>query len=670
MCAPCSLTIKHLIRVSILLALTTACLPAGQIGAQTTDIKSATAEELVAAVRELESAGGMDASTRETVAKRAVELLTAVDLSGTAKEATWSRLVDFAKPALEEMTSEQKKQLAASLSSSSLDLAAADRGALESRIVLMEAAGAPKSSIRDAVETWLRSNGLDGLSISSARWCLQQCLPQNTKRNAFSVVWSGHVSPPVGGEYKFSVSAINVNKQLGMEFVRHSMKVFVDGQQVLGATPEEWKWQGEPIQLAAGTPVLLRVEMDYSTSHSTYGDSPHALLYWEGPGISRQIVPSSVLAPTDGEGEGLHAEYRWTESGQEQDVEQQNRNIEYAWATCRDVAPHDPELVRRLTERIWQIATDSSDGEPPTRLTRDAQIYFRDYMCTQFLSCARRRELLGLLQQTPEVLGRPDETQILRLYGPLRFGDEEAALDLLGTWMQARADVEPSLALDYFDANHRFYRTVALYLRFRGSGPELYQQFQDWFLEMPDGRCCLPVAYTTAYAHLFSGNIAGWIDALDARLQDESLKGDLRVNWLIARAMAEEIRRLPDERRYVGQPLVAAGLGWLDEAMLVAESPEANRRAVKERVVRLAAIRDWDAAEGELEGHAELDDWGDRIAELKQQAADALARQEDEADAAYLAEIKRRKANAAKRGDAVAEARYTSMIEARENASE
>ena len=61
-------------------------------------------------------------------------------------------------------------------------------------------------------------------------------------------------------------------------------------------------------------------------------------------------------------------------------------------------------------------------------------------------------------------------------------------------------------------------------------------------LKLPNGGCCLPVAYILSYALLEEGQIGDWISRLKEVLDDGSITGDQRVEWLLARE-AEEVRR-------------------------------------------------------------------------------------------------------------------------------
>ena len=66
-------------------------------------------------------------------------------------------------------------------------------------------------------------------------------------------------------------------------------------------------------------------------------------------------------------------------------------------------------------------------------------------------------------------------------------------------------------------------------------------------LKLPNGGCCLPVAYILSYALLEEGQIGARISRLKKVLDDGSITGDHRVEWLLALAQAERIRRAPTQ---------------------------------------------------------------------------------------------------------------------------
>ena len=632
-----------------------------------------TADQLLAEADQLKAAGEMTPEAANAIANQAVKILTAGDPAGPLDSGTMARLAKLAEPAVATLTAEQQQALQDALAGAAFN---ADDPNLESlnptydwlhfRVATMHASASPREVTQALVKEWIDAVGIEKLSVEMTRWCLEQMLPQKTDRNAFSVAWTGQLTPPSSGDYVFSVCPINVNKELAPdETVQHSMVVSVDGQQVVNANPDDWRSQGTPIQLQANQPKSLQVELNYTSTDGTYGDSPHALLYWEGPGISRQIVPTDVLTPPDGQEHGLRAQYRWTEAGQPLEVIQQDRNVEFAWATCRDVAPSDPELVAALSQRLWTLVTDpvyiaQQTADPPPK---HAHPYFRNYTSTEFLTCAQRGEFLEFLQQTPELLRRADETQLLRLYQALRFGNAEGAVDMLGTWMQFHADALPALGRDDFYHDRRFYGIAALYLMFRAPDDRQYQQFQDRFLEMPNGDCCLSVAYTVAYCHLMNGSIDDWISIVDAKAENPNLSDDQRVNWLLARAYTEEIRYDPPGRSLNLPGRLSAGLPWIDEAALVVESPDVSKRIRMERIARLVATSQWDAAEEAMQAEPDLAaEWGEKLDSLKQQAEAAAQEQAEASRAAYISELERRRNSVTLNGDTTSAARYDDII--------
>jgi hypothetical protein len=90
------------------------------------------------------------------------------------------------------------------------------------------------------------------------------------------------------------------------------------------------------------------------------------------------------------------------------------------------------------------------------------------------------------------------------------------------------------------------------------------------------------VAYTLAYGFLGKGKLTDWIAFLDAKLADPTVVGDLRVNWLIARAHAEEIKNCPADVYGFATARAMDGKSFLNQAMQAAQSPAAKLRVASE----------------------------------------------------------------------------------------
>jgi hypothetical protein len=566
----------------------------------------------------------------------------------------------------------------------------------------IESAHASSAGVPKLVEEWLNTKDIDSLDIAEIQWCLAHSLPNRTNVKSFSVVWSGFLTPPRTGAYTFSVSPINVNNQFGADKVRHRITASVAGTVVVDAGPttkeksprgrgasarsleapaDEWEWKGTPAELQAGRPVPIRVEMEYECSEPSSADSPHAIVSWEGPGIERQAITSDVLTPPDRHGKGLQADFRWQDGSQASTVTQASPAIDYAWSTPADVAPANPELVAQLTNRLWQLST------APEYLAECAaglavHPYFDDNHSVEFLSSAQRREFLQLLVDNKELLSRVEDDKLLRLFRTLRFDAEDQSIDLLGTWMQLHADVTPKITADFFRENRRVYAELAIHLARQQQGA--YRLLGDRYLEMPDGRCALPVAYTLTYCERIASRpipdlgaikttqsrSSEWFDKLDAMLEDAALAGDQRVNWLIAKAQSVEPRRSTPSGANMIQENYLAAESWLSEAHLVADSASVRARVYKEEFARMVALNRAAQMKELLRAvvgtipDQDLRQWSDAAAAIErfsrsQQLADSEFRR-----TAYIRVMERRRQQAVNRNDQQAIGRYDRILQA------
>ena len=164
------------------------------------------------------------------------------------------------------------------------------------------------------------------------------------------------------------------------------------------------------------------------------------------------------------------------------------------------------------------------------------------------------------------------------------------------------------------------------------------------------------------------------MDRLEARLADEQLTGDRRVNWLLARAQAEEIRRSPPYEHWLTVDRFLAGRGWIEEACLVAQSEPVRLRAYRELAARLTAEERLDAAQRMLDAAAgrcpsaesttALAQWRGELDAQRQAVEERRARQEAAAQDAYRARLRTRYQRATDAGDAPAAARYKDLLSA------
>ena len=257
------------------------------------------------------------------------------------------------------------------------------------------------------------------------------------------------------------------------------------------------------------------------------------------------------------------------------------------------------------------------------------------------------------------------------LYYYFRTGSLDGALDLVGRWSQLHPSPEPQLTNNFFELNGRPYHNLAVGVA-RQYPPHL-DQLQERFLPTPEGDCSLPVAYARSYAYLMQDRMQQWIALVDSRLADKQLQGDRRVNWLIARARAEEIRFGASDPYLIGVERLNAGQGWLQEAELVAETEAARLRAFREMVTRLAALGDMEAAEAVIQmaetklsgsaSRAAIAQWRAGLDEVKQTVVQTKSKRHAYVQRACEQVLERRLQRAVSRSDSQAEMRYRAVLE-------
>jgi hypothetical protein len=422
--------------------------------------------------------------------------------------------------------------------------------------------------------------------------------------------------------------------------------------------------------LQAGQAAPIQVEFSYECAEPSPAYSPSAILCWKGPGINRQPVAKAALAHPDGKTPGLEAEYRWSQSGAARVRAQDDASIDFAWPTPAMAVPRSPELVTQLSGHLAQLV------EAPQYIDKcvsgqTAHAYLQDYASTSQLGSAQRRAFLQLLLDRPELLEKASGEQLLNVYRKLRFGAEEMALDVMGHWMQQRSNVTSEITADFFERNRRVYDELADCLG--RQLPKELDALRDNYLANGDGGCVLPVAYTLSYGYLAAdrsgislsasagkpapSQFEEWIHYLTDKLADKSIAADNRINWLLARAQAEETRQSS------GRLNLSAGRAWIDEASLTVEDEQAALRVAQERIARLVGMRLWPEAEAVVKSmpHAPAA-WQAALNASKRSVDDELKQEADHAHRSLVREFERRREKAAKRDDKVAEARYLKRL--------
>ena len=562
----------------------------------------------------------------------------------------------------------------------------------------------------EVVAEWVDSkNTLDGLNLSQLNWCTRHLTSFTWQMRSVRVVWEGMLAAPRTGDYIFSVSPFDINYEQPGEYNHQSMKVLLGGEVAVDAKLGAWNHVGNSITLSEGQQVPLRVEFEFEISvdgtrtsgHPFQVDrSPCAMLFWKGPGIKEAIVPASVFSQPEGVKPGLLTTYKIRYRGggraskkvaKPSEITRKcvEANIDHAWVDGRNFICVSPETQQRLCDEICQrtMAPQYWDDcnalavSPPEKPAKESSVKERErrqhrllkYTNTSaLLSSSQRAEFLATLLNYPALIEKMSMAKAYAVYTRYWYGAPDEAIALLGTWMQLHPDARAQLSgtsKGFYRNNRWKYRqiTIPTVMQY----PEHFQVLLEEYLEMPDGGCCLPAAYSLGYGHLVQDRMSEWIELLDAKLADESLSGDRRVNWLLARAHAEEIRRSPNSHYYSGRERIAAGNDWIVEASLVAESSDSQLRIAREQIARLTALQQWDSAElavGEAVAGEQAKKWSERLVKMQENAAKRAVKQKRKAQDVYLAELKRRQKRAADRGDVGAEERYSTQINSLESA--
>ncbi len=540
----------------------------------------------------------------------------------------------------------------------------------------MGLAGVDNEERQSMLVSWLTGRDLKTLDHPwSVGWMAEEVGRAGVTSNSFKVTWTGQIEAPQDGSYTFLTTPINVNCQLGTHGVTNELRVWVGGKLVLEATHDDWAYRGKPLEMAAGKRLPIRIEFNYWRCPMIY--MPHypavAKLSWEMPGGASVPVPESALLLPDGSGNGLQAEYVLNVDGKSEEATRTDAMIDHVWFDEFPVLPQQKELSSQLIERFVEVALDPGylatwDGPEKDKVRH--VIWSRPRLLKR-MTQGQHAECLDQLLARPVVLEAHGNQYSNIFYWFCRFAAPEKALDVLGTWFQLHNT--PDLLLGGSDpwSRGRFATLAdAIVFQYR---PHM-SLLEERYLAMPDGTCCLPAAYTLCHAYRLEGRMEEWIEKLDARLAELPPVGDQRVNWLIARAAAEEIRQSHPGR--FGKPLYRdlAGRTWLESALLAAETEEGRLLVARELAGRLAAKGRFDEARELLDPASEtvsgampaaaLATLRGEVTQVEQQLEDKRIAREALATNAYANRLRERRQKALQAGRQDAAVRYEQMLTA------
>jgi PA14 domain len=511
---------------------------------------------------------------------------------------------------------------------------------------------------------------------------------------SFSVSWTSRVTAPQSGDYTFSISPINVNAGFKPHPIKVRVTFSVAGQLLLQSIPGDlgtasfpgyqdatppanWTSQSQAVALTAGQPVSIQVTMTANTMKDFSPGTLHSMLYWQGPGVSYSLVPASSFTLPDGSGPGLQANYSWTSQGKPQTLTRTDPMIDFAWTNPAVLIAQNPTVPNQIADQMWQGLTSpaylAALAGPPAQLH---PFFSAADDVSIGLTTARRQAFLDLLLQNPTLLSPVDVPTAVRFYQAFRMGGPDKALEVFGTWAGRYANYASDFSDSRsFDGDSRLaLADMAAFVT--QQLPSQAAVLQNQYLQLPDGRCVLPVAYTLSYSYLSQKKQAAWIAFLDAKLADPTLTGDLRVNWLLARAHVQELLRNPSKHYPLRWPFPASwsidGIGYLTQALNAAQSAPVKLRVAREIIGRYASagqFQDATALLQQIEGSLPDPQKAIVAAWLQELASFVTYKQQQPARAkqAYLKALQARRLQAASRGDSTTVTHYDTLINAVQN---
>lgn len=528
----------------------------------------------------------------------------------------------------------------------------------------------------DAFVQWMAANDWQSLELHDQYNLYRWVSPGAVDRRQFSVRWTGWIAAPETGDYTLRQLPVYLG-------VNARLKVMIGNKLVLDSTSDgsgDERFISSPLQLTAGQPLAIQVEMVHRVSEINYfGTSvPIVVLTWRHGQLPEAIIPTTAYLPPSGFAangvHGLKGEYFADDQFGKLQQTRLDNALDFAWSLDPVVSIHE----REANQVLQACKAKLLDGSFLSRAAAEGIDSVYNYnlrLLAANLTVPERAQLAHTLKNKPDVLAKMTPEGMGRLFQAIYMLPGKEHLDVLGAWALSRpqprceAGVFPGWGEGFYQKrNTDLYWLMARFMQ----GPYAVDAdtLCDRYLERPDGTCNLAVAYVAAYASQINSNPEKFAQRLEARINDQSVKGDQLATWLIARAYARGA--IPG--RF--EPL--AGYSDLESAWVVAETNEQKFWVLQEIVARLSSVNKGEAAKKLIEERR-----GEFGTPEQQQAiaqwiatADALAatyakqagEQSQASRSAYVKELERRRQAAVAQGDDVAANRFGALLDAVQNA--
>ncbi len=495
---------------------------------------------------------------------------------------------------------------------------------LQSTCEVLKTLEASKAEQAELVTRWLARKELSDLPLAELGWVAPRLLASPLPQANLNVRWTGSVVAPRQGQYTFSVSPIRAQfLQSVYQYAKQTLSVKVDGKEILSFSGAEGSPTALPIELNPDRPAAIEVELNYQSAGVPRDQYPPvAILYWEGPGLPREVVPAASLRTAEGDGQGLLASY----SSSETSLQRVDSQISLVAPHGRAIEAQRSPLAQQSLDELWRRATEVSyldDCAANPATGREHPFLVDAAAATEVMTPAQRQEWLSILSARPGMVDGLGVEQAVAMYRHLRFDGPDEALALLGHWMQVNAGNGSKFTGWFARDNRQIYFDLAAAMTTEYA-PHA-QRLQDQYLLIEGKRCSLHAAYTLSFAYALQGKLDAWCEFLDERLAEQAGASDEHAAWLVAKAVTEEVKDT-DNRYEAPSVFPAWAEPWLARAIRASATPAMKASVFRELIIRHAAARDFAScqqllaqAEKELGGNLQVATWKQEV-EKQQQA--------------------------------------------------
>lgn len=536
--------------------------------------------------------------------------------------------------------------------------------------------GLPLATQTDGFARWMAVNDWQSLELHDQYNLYKWVSPAAVDRRQFSVRWTGWLAVPETGAYTLRQVPVYVGADA-------RLKVTIGNKLVLDSTSAaagDGRFVSSPLQLTAGQPLAIQVEMAHRVSEINYfgKSAPMVVLTWRHGQLPEAIIPTTAYEPPNdfaAKGtRGLKGEYFADDQWGKLQQTRLDAALDFAWSLDPVVSLHE----REANQVLQACKAKLLDGNFLSRAAAEGIDSVYNYnlrLLAANLTVTERVQLAQTLKSKPDVLAKMTPEGMGRLIQAIYMLPGKEHLDVLGAWALSRpqprceAGVFPGWGEGFYQKrNTDLYWLMARFLQ--GPYAADADALCDRYLERPDGTCNLAVAYVAAYASQINSNPEKFVQRLEARVNDPAVKGDRLATWLIARAYARGA--IPG--RF--EPL--AGYSDLESVWVVAETNEQKFWVLQEMVARLSSVNKGDAAKklieerrgefGTPEQQQAMAQWITTADALAATYAKQAGEQKLASQSAYVNELEHRRQAAVAQGDEAAASRFGALLDAVQNA--